>query len=266
VLVNLLTNALHALSKWPKNRRLKISTRVDKAVILLKVEDSGPGIPGTVLPHIFEPFFTTKEVGSGTGLGLSIAHSILSEHNGRLYYEPSPEGGAGFAVELPIVSSSTTEEEPENDSAAFEESVAAREAPAARILVLDDEQVLAELLAEILSDLGHTPVVCCSALRALELVKDQPFDLILSDFRMPVMNGQEFYTRVRQSQPALARRIVFLTGDVVNQETRAFLGTVGNRHLAKPFRLDTIAKVISEMLPETREPVSSGFCAVAAVA
>ena len=260
-----MTNALHALSQWPKTRRLKISTQVEKDVIRLVVGDSGPGIPAAVLPHIFEPFFTTKEVGSGTGLGLSIAHSILSEHNGRLYYEPSPEGGAGFVVELPIVSSPKTEEEPENDSAAFAESVAACVAPSARILVLDDERVLAELLAEILTTLGHTPVVCCSALRALELVEDQPFDLILSDLRMPVMNGQEFYARVRQSQPDLAKRIVFLTGDVVNQETRAFFGTVGNPHLSKPFRLDTIAKVISEMLPKKRERVSSGLREAAAV-
>jgi CheY-like chemotaxis protein len=101
-------------------------------------------------------------------------------------------------------------------------------------------------------------------LRALELIEDQPFDLILSDFRMPVMNGQEFYARVRQSQPDLARRIVFLTGDVVNQETRAFLGTVGNPHLSKPFKLDTIAKVISEMLQGTRERVSSELCQAAA--
>ncbi len=249
VLVNLVGNALHALAEWPGNRRLKISTRLRGDIILIQVEDSGPGVAPDALPHIFEPFFTTKPVGCGTGLGLSIAHSIIAEHHGRIYCQTPPGGGAAFIIELPIVEAQVTGTEegtlPLPETAPL---VNPANQPRAHILVLDDEPVLAELLAELLTTLGHTTVTSGSALQALELVQEQSFDLILSDFRMPLMNGREFYERLSQEQPSLAKRIVFVTGDVVNQETRAFLDEVGNPHLSKPFRLDEVAAAVTQVL------------------
>jgi two-component system NtrC family sensor kinase len=240
----------------PGKRTLAVSTRLRGQDLILKVEDSGPGVPSGVLPHIFEPFFTTKEVGSGTGLGLSIAHSILAEHGGRIYYEKSGRGGACFVIEIPVVAAPQEVEAPAEavDAEAAPSLAAEEDKTGFRILVIDDEQVLAELLAELLAALGHEAVTCCSPLRALELVESREFDLILSDFRMPIMNGRELYERINQTHPDLARRMVFLTGDVVTPETRGFIESTGNAHLAKPFRLDGVAKVVSDTMKR------SGVC------
>jgi two-component system NtrC family sensor kinase len=250
VLVNLLTNAIHALAEWTGPRRIRITTRQIADHIQVRVADSGPGIPADILPHIFEPFFTTKQVGCGTGLGLSIAHSIVTEHHGRIWYHPSEDRGAGFTIELPVVHGGPAENGAAVQVEELDEPAAEAAGAPARILVLDDERPLAELLSELLSTLGHEPVTCCSAPQALELLKQQPFDLILSDFRMPLMNGRQFHERVSQHDPALARRVVFLTGDVVAAETREFLQSVGNPHLCKPFRLDAIARVVTRMMQE----------------
>lgn len=118
----------------------------------------------------------------------------------------------------------------------------------AKILVLDDELPIAELLGELLTIIGHQPVLCVNPIRALEVIGEEHFDLILSDFRMPEMNGEQFYSAVRDRKPALAERIIFLTGDVVNEETQAFFETLGNPHLAKPFLLANIEDAIAQVL------------------
>src|SRR5204862_3558156 len=103
----------------------------------------------------------------------------------------------------------------------------------AKVLVLDDEQALAQLLGEVLTVLGHTPTVCYSAVTALEWIDRQDFDVILSDMRMPNIDGKQFYEMVKQRKGHLAQRFVFLTGDVVGEETQAFLQSTGNPHLSK---------------------------------
>jgi signal transduction histidine kinase/ActR/RegA family two-component response regulator len=125
----------------------------------------------------------------------------------------------------------------------------------AQILILDDEKAIAEMLAEMLSLLGHTPTLCHSAPDALELIQKHDFDLVLSDVRMPVMDGQRFYQELRRRHPATAERVVFLTGDTVNREVRSFLDSTGNRHLCKPFRLSAVEDVIDQTLRRGRAPV-----------
>jgi len=247
VFMNLINNAVQAMADMPGRARLKIRTQHKNGLIQIHVEDNGPGVPPDLVTKIFEPFFTTKEVGTGTGLGLSMAHSIMTEHGGRIFYQPSPLGGAGFVLEFPVVTASapaTSTEEPLLQPATTETS---EQAPS-RILVLDDERSIAEMLGEMLDILGHAPVICCSAAQALELIEEQTFDLIISDFRMPGLNGRQFYELATRKHPALARRIIFLTGDVVNEETLAFLRSTGNPHLGKPFNLAKVQQVIAEVL------------------
>jgi len=255
VLVNLVTNAIQVLVEretvTPGNIRL--TSAFSDGRIRIGVEDNGPGVPKDLENRIFEPFFTTKVVGTGTGLGLSIAHRILTDHGGRIYYHASSLGGAGFHLEIPAVAESISAAAPAFE--AGETPPALRRADAAaRILVLDDERHIAELLSEMLRLLGHDPTPCLSPVQALRALETGPFDLILSDFRMPVMNGQEFYLRVRERDPKLAARIIFLTGDVVNEETHGFLMSSGNMHLAKPFQLPALEAVIHEVLAKAREP------------
>jgi CheY-like chemotaxis protein len=120
--------------------------------------------------------------------------------------------------------------------------------PKCKILVLDDEKSIAEMLCEMLNILGHEPTLCTASPQAVELIQSQEFDLVLSDYRMPIMNGQEFYNAVKASKPALAQRIIFLTGDVMNQETQSFLDSIGNPHLSKPFQLTHVEAVIARLL------------------
>jgi two-component system NtrC family sensor kinase len=246
VLVNLVSNAMHALAETPRPGRLQITTRRKENLIRVVVEDNGPGVPPDVLPYIFEPFFTTKEIGRGTGLGLSIAHSIMTDHHGRIACQPSVLGGAGFILELPIVSAGA--ESPPSPAATMPAQAETHRTLSAHILVLDDEQTIAELLGEMLGLLGYSTTLCHSAPDALQLLAQRDFDVIISDFRMPKMNGQEFYQRAIQMKPELARRILFLTGDVVSEDTQAFLQSTGNPHLSKPFQLVRVEQAVAQVL------------------
>jgi signal transduction histidine kinase/ActR/RegA family two-component response regulator len=253
VLANLVTNAIQAMAQQPHPRLLLKSERLGSHVRVM-VEDNGPGIAADIVPHIFEPFFTTKEVGSGTGLGLSIAHSIIADHQGQLFFEPVLDGGARFVITLPM-------QEPVEPTRKREAPPTKTPTPApsgfhpARILVLDDEPDIAEVLGEMLTKLGHQPTVCIDALEALALIDRQKFDLVLSDFRMPNLDGQQFYKKVVQKKPELARRVIFLTGDVMGAETMAFFKSAPCPHVAKPFVLANIEEAVARILSQ---PSDSG--------
>jgi PAS domain S-box-containing protein len=264
ILVNLVNNSIQAMAGQPE-KRLKISVRFSDVLVQIKVQDNGPGIPAEVLPRIFEPFFTTKPVGAGTGLGLSLAHNILIEHKGRIFHEPVSERGACFVIELPSAreKNNASGENMAETAAETPPQPTAAPAPAApraqfaheasgpaRILILDDETSISELLGEMLGLLGYQPVKCNSPREALELVQKQSFDLVLSDFRMPGMNGRQFYEAAIQKQPGLAKKVIFLTGDVVTEETQNFLRSTGNPHLAKPFQLSSVQEIITEALEQ----------------
>ncbi len=250
VLVNLIVNGVHALAEQPHPRQLTIRTRLDGQVVQIAVEDNGLGVPEHLLSRIFEPFFTTKEVGAGTGLGLSIAHGIMTDHHGRLFYQAPAAGGAGFVMEFPLGTEVNSVPASTDVGPPVEKPGAEAAGMSARILVLDDEKSIAELLGELLLALGHQPTLCHSAVQALELLAESNFDLIISDFRMPIMNGQEFYDAVLKQKPALAKRIIFLTGDVVNEETQAFLRSIRNPCFSKPFQLATVEKAVAQVLRE----------------
>jgi len=102
VLLNLVQNAHHAMTKRERPRVLTVRTSAEAGRATLAVLDTGPGIPAEVLPRIFDPFFTTKPPGEGSGLGLSVSYGIVAEHRGRLWAENRPEGGAAFFLELPL--------------------------------------------------------------------------------------------------------------------------------------------------------------------
>jgi PAS domain S-box-containing protein len=263
LLVILVNNALHALLDVAPPGRLRLVSERAGERIRLKVIDNGPGVPPALAAKIFEPFFTTKPIGVGTGLGLSIAHSIMAEHQGRITHEPAPGGGACFILEFPLPQT-VPEAKPDPAVRPASEADRAPAVPAAtapkpeaqpvrpaRVLVVDDEKAIAELLAELLSILGYTPTVTHSAPEALEQLATRSFDVILSDFRMPGMDGREFYQEATRRNPGLAQRIIFLTGDVVNEETRAFVEAIGAPFIGKPFHLEKVEQAIAKVLQDT---------------
>ena len=119
-----------------------------------------------------------------------------------------------------------------------------------RVLIVDDEACISDLLAEMLRLLNYAPTQCFSPTAALRLLQDREFDVILSDFRMPQMNGDEFYARAVDGRPELAQRFVFLTGDTMSDETQQFLVEHSRPHLSKPFDLENVIQVISHVISQ----------------
>lgn len=119
-----------------------------------------------------------------------------------------------------------------------------------RVLILDDEPCISDLLFEMLEMLGYAPSKCSSPVEALAVLQQGEFDVILSDFRMPQMNGDEFYRRAVARDASLRPKFVFLTGDCVSEETHRFLTEQGSRHLSKPFDIASVDQIISEVVAQ----------------
>jgi len=261
LLVNLINNALHAMVDVNRKRILKISTMKTPLAIRICVEDSGPGVPIELVGKIFEPFFTTKEVGTGTGLGLSIAHSIMTEHKGKILHQPSSLGGAAFILEFPFATVQITSGETTEIVCIKTSEPKTPKGDRGEILILDDEASIAEMLSEMLEIIGYKATICHSPMRALELLGSRQFDVIISDFRMPGMNGRQFFEAVQQKSPELATRIVFLTGDMVSESTRTFLESIGNPYLAKPFHLTNVRETIAKVMETRRSEIAAAHAA-----
>jgi PAS domain S-box-containing protein len=243
VVVNLLTNAYHAVRSIALPRRIRLSTAFDieRARVTLEVTDTGPGIPEAIRSRIFEPFFTTKPIGVGTGLGLSVCRDILHEHQGTIALVETPGSGATFRIELPVGTSSTTGADRDAGSSQLAVS-------GANILLVDDEPEILATLAEILTHAGHRVETAADGAAALERLDTRSFDVIVSDVRMPGLDGPGLYAEMERRFPSLRRRIVFLTGDTMSAETREFLERTGAVSLGKPFLVTKVMQAIQRAL------------------
>ncbi len=244
VIVNLVTNAHHAMRQTPPPRRLTFMTRfhAPQKRVSLTVGDTGPGIPPEVQAHIFEPFFTTKAPGEGTGLGLSLCQRAIEEHGGSIGIESRRgERGAVFRIELPV-------EAPPVLLPEARPSAERRPVRDKTVLVVDDEPEIAQILADLLAEDGHRVDVAPSGIAALTRLAERAYDLILSDVRMPELDGPGLYREVERRYPHLRCRFVFVTGDALGPETREFFARVDVPGLGKPFALDEVRRVVRQVL------------------
>lgn len=247
VLVNLVNNAFQAMIETDGLHSLRILSRQHDRLIQILIEDNGPGVPKDLESKVFEPLFTTKKPGLGTGLGLSITHSIMAEHQGRVFCQSSSMGGACFVLEFPVVAPVKLDQELA-ETQSSEKDMARTATTPARILVIDDEEPVAVLLGEALEAMGHTILVCTDARKGLDLLAGNTFDLVITDIRMPQLDGREFLNRAIEHQADLAHRIILFTGDVVNAETQAFLKSSGYPYITKPLELKRVRQVVSDKL------------------
>ena len=230
VFLNLITNAEQAMEQREgHHHRLTVRTRRNSDSIRIEVEDTGAGIPANLIERIFNPFFTTKPTGSGTGLGLSISLGIVREHEGRIWAENPPQAGARFVVEIPI-----TEPRLSGEHASI--------APAQpvgndrlRVLVVDDEASVRVSLQRYLAGKGHEVETTASGEDALVRLKLTKYDAVIVDMRMPDLSGEQLFERLRSNDPAHAERVIFTTGDLVNEQMRRFLDGTGRPCVPKPF-------------------------------
>jgi CheY-like chemotaxis protein len=246
VLINLITNAHHALRKVPGPRRITVATRCGGAAgpVVLEVADTGPGIPREIQQKIFEPFFTTKPVGEGTGLGLAICAGIVETHGGRLALDSEPGRGATLRVELPAESAP--------EAVAGERARVTAAGPRGSILLVDDEADVLEVLGDLLGAAGHRVETARDGIEALERLGAGDYDLVLSDIRMPRLDGRGLYQHAVRARPEMAGRFVMVTGDMLTGETLRFLEESGVPSVAKPFEPEAILRMVGERLAAAR--------------
>ena len=241
VLLNIVNNAHQAMQETRGERILILRTRAEEGVIRIEVTDSGPGISPAGLSRVFEPFFTTKAAGKGTGLGLSLSQGIVKQHGGRIAVQSVVGKGATFTVELPV------REMPEERGApAASEDPPMAETPHT-ILVVDDEEVIVELLHEVLAAVGHKVETARSGTQALDKILAEGFDAVISDMKMPGLDGVGLYEQVCSRKPEMAHRFVFSTGDMASEATRDFFRKTGCPYLMKPFDMDAVRSTLNQI-------------------
>jgi CheY-like chemotaxis protein len=210
--------------------------------VRISVSDTGSGIPEDIQTKIFEPFFTTKPVGKGTGLGLSTVFSLVKSHDGFLELKSKVGHGATFDIFFPA-------------QVRAPEILAPRplqqltEAAGKRLLIVDDEVGLLAIVKNMLETLGYSVVTATGGLEALAAIENtsQPFDLVLTDWSMPVMSGGELIRKIRQTKPD--SKILVFTGSAIREDT-AELKVAG--YLRKPYTTETLIGAIDAALSSDR--------------
>ena len=242
VFLNLVNNAEHALQGKESPRRLIVETRAERERVRVLFIDNGPGIAREHASQVFLPFFTTKPAGQGTGLGLSLCHGIVSEHGGSIDFDSAPGNGTTLRIEIPRA------EPAQADAGLSRDGEHPRGAPApGRLLVVEDDPAIGEMVHAYFHSRGWTVDVVHDGVEAMRKVGQSAYDALLVDLLMPRMDGRELYRRLEQTRPELARRVVFATGDLHNEDNVAFLDRRSNPVLAKPFTLASLSDAIREL-------------------
>jgi two-component system NtrC family sensor kinase len=229
-------------------------------------QDDGPGIPAEVLPKIFDPFFTTKRPGRGTGLGLSICMALIREHGGTIEAQEAPGGGALFRVLLPRAPKGATAAVRDSGAAVLaansgngpprRPSPAAAELARKRVLVVDDEESIRELVENGLAARGMQVDCAASGEEALHCASENAYDVVLCDVKMPGLSGDQVYQKLKELTQVNGMQpipFLFMTGDVMDAQTPEQAAMPGVRWVQKPFRVSDLVPILTEVLSEAKQ-------------
>ena len=241
VFLNLIVNAQQALESQPLPRRLRIESDRQADWLRIRFIDNGPGVAPAIRSRIFDPYFTTKPPGGGTGVGLAVSLGIVESHRGSLSVECPSEGGAVFQVLLPV--HTPTDNEDQTPKAVVDTVSGSKR----RFLIVDDEPEVGALLADILRRDASGIDIAASGQQALELLAEREYEAILTDLRMPEMDGPELYRQIERRWPQRAKRVVFITGDALSPTVQTFLSGTGQPYLEKPFVPAEVRAIVREM-------------------
>ena len=236
VVHNLLRNAQRHLSRCEAATcELHLTTRRDGDMVVLEVADNGPSLSAESLEHIWDPFAVTGDEADVSGFELAVAHSLVTAQGATIAVRSTPPRGSTFTVTWPAFRSSGADAAPE---------IASRAAPL-DVLVVDDEVALRELLSRVLELRGHAVVIAADGEQALRLAEHNTFDVVISDVRMPGIDGPELIRRLRQ-QPSCARtRFVLSTGDsLLEPADLAREDVAGVRLIHKPYDVAQLTRLI----------------------
>lgn len=237
--LNLLINAAQAIPDGSAERNwIKVATGEEGGLVVVSISDSGAGIPADAIGRIFDPFYTTKPVGMGIGLGLAICRSIVTALGGEIQVDSTVGHGSTFRVVLPPAGPDDVAQQSAPASSTSNTAPARK-----RVLVIDDEPMVGQLVGKVLSE--HEVVSEISARAALARLRSDPrFDVILCDLMMPDVSGIDFYEQLASIDDALRRRVVFLSGGAFTERAQRFLDSVPNHRLAKPFDVESLTAVL----------------------
>ena len=249
VFFNLINNTIDAILSVKNQGKITIKIMQAQDKIRTVFADDGCGINPEDIPKIFDPFYTTKEIGKGTGLGLSISYGIIKDHNGNINVQSQPGEGTSFIIELPVASIipffTSQKEEKTEDSP---ETTTCRSK--ANILIVDDEELIAEILISSLKKYGFNVESSLDGHKALEMIKGIDFDLIISDYRMPDLSGEKLYEDLLEHKAELAKKLIYITGDTTDESILSFVQKRNIKLLHKPFDINKLIETINELLNE----------------
>jgi len=246
VFLNLIVNAAQAIAEGHADENeIRIRTAASggdhDAGVVVEIADTGAGMEPAALSKLFTPFFTTKPQGVGTGLGLTICHRIITGLGGDIAVSSERGKGTTFRVTIPC----GDVEANEAPSAPSFVSAARRKG---RILIIDDEDVVARTIARMLAPEHEVHVLTSAAEALARITGGERFDVILCDVMMPVMTGLELYQKLTSLDPDQAARVVFLTGGAFTAEARAFLDEIPNARIEKPFERQALRVLVNARL------------------
>ncbi|MDB9787023.1 hybrid sensor histidine kinase/response regulator [Bacteriovoracaceae bacterium] len=239
-IINFLDNSIEALVN-SSSKRIEIFTKIEEDSLNLVIKDSGHGIHPDDINHVFEPFYSTKEPGKGLGLGLTVSYYIVKSMSGKMRLQEI-ENGTQLIVKIPLVQESVTEDEINN-----------LDVSKLNFLIVDDEEDIREILLEYIDDLGPALVhQAKNGEQAYDLLTKNHYDLLVTDIRMPVMNGVELIKSLRDDPRFENLQIIVITGSVGEffSKGKSEVREMVNSYLNKPFTekevKETIAKICTK--------------------
>jgi two-component system NtrC family sensor kinase len=247
VVLNLLTNALHALPEHG-DHEIRIRASSDGDDVVAEIEDTGAGIDPAHLERIFEPFFTTKAIGAGTGLGLSICREIIVGLGGSISVRSTVGRGTTFRIALPACAGAKPR------AAAPAQPAVAPDRVRGRVLLVDDEPQFLKSLQRVLR---HFEVEIAGGVdAAMELYRERAFDVVVCDLNMPGRSGRDLHEELKLLGPEHAERMIFITGGAYHEWAQTFLARISNPYIEKPISARGVSEVIEGHLAvlRAREP------------
>ena len=263
VIMNLLSNAKDALTDV-KKKEIFLQTNISDGLITVTVTDNGQGMPEAIREKIFDPFFTTKDVHKGTGIGLSLVHRFVEEMDGTIEVESKEGKGTQFCIKLPVKKGEKMtdmekniqhkDNEIENNNKKYEDKKI-------EILLVDDEEDLRDVLSMMLTEYGLKVTTAVNGQEAMNIYKANPkrFELIISDIKMPKMDGPSFLKELRSGETDDHQKFVFMTGGT-NFDfdlSKSEIAKNVDGFIYKPFTEDDIESIVKFCKDENAEELSN---------